>query len=86
MYAVIQLGGPIFGTGETPDAALADASEWLDEPVDDMEQLPAYGEAADGDLVIAPVTDRLALAAANDGDIVYELTEDRQRFDIAESA
>lgn len=54
-YAVVQLGHAIFGTGATPEAALADAQQWTDEPI----TLTPRHERVDGSMVLARCTARL---------------------------
>lgn len=68
-YVVYQSGFAIFGTGETPDAAEADAQEWTSETIDAAEA--GHGETH-GEMYYAPATARLLAAVARDGgDIRY---------------
>ena len=61
-YAVYQIGYAIFGVGATPDAARADAAQWLVGGEEAAAAVPMYrrGEAIDGDVVIVPCSDALA--------------------------
>lgn len=61
-FAVYQIGYCIFGVGATPEAARADAAQWLDGGEEAAAAVPMYrrGEAVDGDVVIVPCTDALA--------------------------
>ncbi len=61
-YAVYQIGYAIFGVGATPDAARADASQWMAGGEEAAAAVPMYrrGEAIDGDVVIVPCSDALA--------------------------
>ena len=55
-YFVIQKGHCIMGVGSTPQAAWADAQQWItsimDKDAPSVEELPSYYEAQDGDMCI----------------------------------
>jgi hypothetical protein len=48
-YAVHQVCGPIYGVGLSPDEAIADANQYLDEPIS-ADDLVDRRAANDGDL------------------------------------
>lgn len=62
-YAVYQIGHCIFGVGATPDAARADAAQWMEGGEEAAAAVPMYrrGQFASGDVVVMPCTAALAL-------------------------
>jgi hypothetical protein len=63
-YIVYQSGFAVFGTGETPEAAEADAAEWADGEIDAAEG--GRGEVH-GEWYYLPATARLIAAVAERG-------------------
>ena len=61
-YAVYQIGHCIFGVGATPDAARADAGQWLDGGAEAAAAVPMYrrGQFVSGDVVVMPCSAALA--------------------------
>ena len=61
-FAVYQIGHCIFGVGATPDAARADAGQWLDGGAEAAAAVPMYrrGQFAAGAVVVIPCTAVLA--------------------------
>lgn len=68
-YAVYQIGHCIFGVGATPEAARADAAQWLDGGEEAAAAVPMYrrGKFADGDVVVMPCTAVLAAQVEEQG-------------------
>ena len=56
MYAIIQKGYSVFGTGKTEEEAVIDCREWLDSDDKhqtwDVRDFPSYDSANDGDFCI----------------------------------
>ena len=76
MYAVIQLGYAIFGTGQTEAEALADARQWVDNPATLDTDIVPVAQAMDGDLVCIECTQKLHdLVQEHGGDVVYEIRD-----------
>ena len=78
-YAVYQSGYAIFGTGETREAAIADAEQWLDAETDLATISTGGGQRGEihGNLYVAPCTAALAVEVhEHGGDIVYEINDD----------
>jgi len=72
MYAVLQIGHAVYGVGETPDDAVRDAAEWLEQP---WEVVPLR-EAVYGDLVIVPCSERFAARYEEcGGDFRFEIVD-----------
>lgn len=61
-YAVYQIGHCIFGVGATPDAARADAGQWLDGGAEAAGEVPMYrrGQFVSGDVVVIGCSEALA--------------------------
>ena len=79
-YAVYQSGFCVYGVGITPDAAIAEALQWLDQDTDPatITQYSTYGPTGEthGDLYLRPCTSAMATAVENDGgDCVYALDD-----------
>ena len=63
MYAVLQIGHDVYGVGKTPNEAIRDAAEWLDQlgwPV-------PLSAAVYGDVVVVPCSARFAARYQEDG-------------------
>jgi len=84
-YALIQRGYAIFGVGETPDEARADAAQWLDG--DDERGLSGHDVAmavaesgniggVDGELVVLQCTAALIEYVREHGTTTYHFTDD----------
>jgi len=63
MYAIYQINHVVFGVGDTPEAAVADASEWMDSDPECVD----VRDAVDGDLVLIPCTVELSRRVSTDG-------------------
>ena len=61
-FAVYQIGYCIFGVGATPEAARADAAQWMDGGEEAAADVPMYrrGQFVDGAVVVMPCSDALA--------------------------
>lgn len=66
-YAVEQVGYVIFGVGETPEAAVADACEWLDDPIT-LDDVGGLHDRVSGRLRLMPASAAL-IAAMRDGSV-----------------
>lgn len=68
-YAVYQIGHAIYGVGATPDAARADAAQWMEGGADAAGAVPMYrrGQFVSGDMVLIPCSDALAEQVAVSG-------------------
>jgi len=80
MYAVIQKGFVLFGTGETPEAAIQDANQWLGYEnyvtIDEIETY--YGLACEGELVLIEASKKLHEKLVKEGgDILYEVERNK---------
>lgn len=64
-YAVIQDGLAIFGVGDTEKAAIADASEWVDDPAT-LIDLPSKAPFA-GEMFVGACTEALVAKVKKDG-------------------
>ena len=78
MYAVIQIGNAIYGTGATKEAAISDASQWVEDPELLEYDLEDLYEAVDGDLVLVPCSQALHehVQAYGAWDVRYDIGED----------
>lgn len=77
-YALLQIGGPIYGVGTTEADARDDAIEWLDPQDPDAAQralyypdLSACAQAVDGDLVVTRITRALYDRVRHEGTTAY---------------
>ena len=61
-FAVYQIGYCIFGVGATPEAARADAAQWMDGGEEAGAAVPMYrrGQFVSGDVVLITCSDALA--------------------------
>lgn len=87
LTAIYQYGYAIFGVGADLDAALADASRWTDEPIDE-DDLSAHSARVCGSMVEIEITPRLAAAVARHGGDVpmTEITRGVYDLDTPQSA
>lgn len=71
-YAVHQVCGPIYGVGLSPDEAIADANQYLDEPIS-ADDLVDRRAANDGDLLLTECS-RALFEYVRDygGDVTYD--------------
>ena len=77
MYAIYQVNYVVLGTGETREAALEDARQWMD----DEPEIVELHNAADGDIVSVLCTDELHTEVqANGGDVRCEIVEGTLRL------
>ena len=76
--AVYQAGGPVYGVGESPEAAETNAQPWLDEddtPIVRYARTGGQGEV-EGQLSCRPCSVALASdVEANGGDVVYAICD-----------
>jgi len=79
LFLLYREGYEIYGVGETPEAAKKDASEWLDDGIEEAwraEMIEKDGGVL-GKLYVSKCTDRLALALEGDiRDLVFDWNED----------
>lgn len=71
-YAVIQHNHACFGVGVSREAAIVDASEWLDCESPLLEtQLVEWYNAVSGDLVLCECTEEYYSAVLEDGSVLW---------------
>jgi predicted RNase H-like HicB family nuclease len=79
MFVLYREGYEIYGVGETPEEAMKDASEWLDDGIEEArgaEMIEQDGGVL-GKLYVSMCTDRLASALKEeDRDLVFDWNED----------
>ena len=80
MYAVIQKGFYLFGTGATPEEAVKEANQWLDH--DDnvtLEELETYYEVANhGEMVLIEASKKVHEKVLEEGgDFLYEVERNK---------
>ncbi len=77
-YALVQSGYDIYGVGKTPDDAIADAEQWLEEASSAVRERGLHGAyRVHGALVTVPCSDRLMDYFRQHGTTTY--AEDRDK-------
>ncbi|MHC1744503.1 MAG: hypothetical protein AB9873_15945 [Syntrophobacteraceae bacterium] len=79
MFVLYREGYEIYGVGETPEEARKDASEWLDDGIEEAEGAAMIEQDSGvlGKLYVSKCTDRLASALkADDRDLVFDWNEE----------
>lgn len=72
LFAVVQIGGPVFGIGRTEGEAVRDAAEYANDGV----TLADPNSRTVGDMVILPATERLYYAVeADGGDVPWGISD-----------
>jgi len=72
-YAVIQLGYAVFGVGDSKEAALEAAKEWVDEPDSVENDIVPSADAVNGDLIVAECSQALHdVVTKQGGDVMFE--------------
>ena len=80
MYAVIQKGFYLFGTGATPEEAIQEANQWLNhEDNVELTELETYYDLANiGELVLIEASKKLHEKVEEEGgDILYEVERNK---------
>ncbi|MFU2207232.1 hypothetical protein [Solidesulfovibrio sp. C21] len=77
MYAVYQSGYNVYGTGNSMQAAIADARQWIDGEANVETPRARIGGETIGIMYVRPCTARLAQAVRDHGgDVAYEINDD----------
>jgi hypothetical protein len=79
MFVLYREGYEIYGVGDTPEEAQKDASEWLEDGIEEAKKAEMVRQDGGvvGKLYISKCTDRLASALKEDnGDLVFDWNED----------
>ncbi len=86
MYAVLQIGGPVYGIGATELEACQNALEWLDEKYQGVEDIPDfYPSVTAGEVVVIECTQALAdFVEAHGGDARWDINDTEVAYLLGE--